>query len=181
MNLVKRQVLDIVDENNNPVMNFSSLVSVKNKIGPEYDILKKCEKDDYYSVLNYLNRGGDPNYTVDNKYTLLGVANTFGSLNLIELLLERGADPNFIGQNVPTYIAQLCYGKVPHMPCMRLFIKHEADINLKDGKGLTPLDYAIDWNNKYYNDCIEKGLTPDDSVISGATRMITVLRSMGAR
>ena len=74
-------------------------------------------------------------------YTSLHEAVQGDSRTIVKMLLEAGADTevtdDVIGATPLHYAAQ-------HFPdCVRLFIKHEADVNAQTDSGETPLDKAV--------------------------------------
>ncbi|MEI0517323.1 ankyrin repeat domain-containing protein [Brachyspira murdochii] len=108
----------------------------------------KREISDIINIL--LDYGADINATIeDDKITgvtsLYYAAYNFFEFN-VKALLERGADPN---------IEVIVYGQLETSPLIaaaavgsytsvKLLIEHGADINYKDNKGYTALDYAIE-------------------------------------
>lgn len=88
------------------------------------------------------------------KYTFLQEAVGEGRLDVVEWLLENGADPNInvTGPNgAPLHEAALStYGET----CMiDILLKYGANPNLYDNTGSTPLWYVID-NDRYAN-CVQ--------------------------
>ena len=82
--------------------------------------------------------GRDPGETVD--WTLLILAATFGQPEVVELLIEEGADINarFFGNgSALIWAAMLSQREV-----VELLLEKEADIALKDEEGNTALDHA---------------------------------------
>ncbi|MCC7401280.1 MAG: ankyrin repeat domain-containing protein [Chitinophagaceae bacterium] len=72
-------------------------------------------------------------------FTVLGLASFFGHLSLVKLLLNKGANPNIASNNqfkvAPIHSA--C--ATSNLNIAELLIKHGADINAKQMKGVTPL------------------------------------------
>ncbi|OQY96546.1 MAG: hypothetical protein B6D37_01575 [Sphingobacteriales bacterium UTBCD1] len=72
-------------------------------------------------------------------FTVLGLASFFGHLSLVKLLLNKGANPNIASNNqfkvAPIHSA--C--ATTNLNIAELLIKHGADINAKQMKGVTPL------------------------------------------
>lgn len=97
-------------------------------------VLHKADVDTIQSVLD---RGADPNIESGGYSTALSNAVGDGHRATVELLLKRGANPNF-GTNPPIFDA------AQNADMIELLIAHGADVSLKrhyDGR--TPLTYAV--------------------------------------
>ena len=70
--------------------------------------------------------------------TLLHCAAYGGHLNVVEFLLERGADPNVQGDDgwTPLHYAVSRY----HVDVARVLLDHGADPTIRDNEGMTPLE-----------------------------------------
>ena len=69
--------------------------------------------------------------------------------NILRLLLENGADPNF---TTPEGVGPLYFAiAFQNLEAVRLLVKHGANLTLKDNKGHIPLYYA---NNNECKDII---------------------------
>lgn len=113
-------------------------------------ILASAKKENTNIINILLDYGSDINAMIeDDKMTgvtsLYYAAYNFFEFN-VKTLLERGADPN---------IEVIVYGQLETSPLIaaaavgsytsvKLLIEHGADINYKDSRGYTALDYAID-------------------------------------
>lgn len=75
-------------------------------------------------------------------FTSLGLASFFGHLSLVNLLLDKGANPNIASNNqfkvAPIHSA--C--AISHFEIVKILIKNGADINTKQMQGFTPLHSA---------------------------------------
>jgi ankyrin repeat protein len=75
------------------------------------------------------------------------------NLQLIELLIAQGADPNgFIDGQCPlTMLVSLHGERRPHLPTVYALLMLGANVNVQDGTGATPLAYAAE--NGYDDIC----------------------------
>lgn len=113
-------------------------------------ILASAKKENTNIINILLDYGSDINAMIeDDKMT--GITSLFYAIhnnfeNNVKVLLERGADPN---------IEAIIYGQLETSPLIYamdldnigiayLLIEHGSDINSKNNKGYTALDYAID-------------------------------------
>ena len=78
-------------------------------------------------ISEYIAYGADPNMKDGNGWTPLQVAIDRNRVNLVEALLQNGADPNLKGEKLPIWEA------LRHPECMKLLLKHGADTNLAVG------------------------------------------------
>lgn len=115
--------------------------------------------NDYYTKTVY---AGYDHGDVDFHYHTFPLYNAIKQydvdLNLVELLLKDGADPNFTTQK--------SLGPVLHtilmnswnentLPVIKLLLKYGADINIRDDDYQTPLhQVAFRWNNHYSEEII---------------------------
>jgi len=108
-----------------------------------------CSKDDPDpSVVDLLlEHGADPNAArIDDGLTPLYGAVVRGHEAMLKSLLSRGADPNW--RNAEHHITPLHAGAINQLQrvspeTIKLLLQHEADPNLPDDRGRTPLISAI--------------------------------------
>lgn len=83
----------------------------------------------------------DPNKIARNGATALMLAANAGHLETIKVLLASKANPNLRGANRPSALAMAANGN--HVEVMKALIKLGADLQAKDDKGYTPLEFAF--------------------------------------
>jgi uncharacterized protein len=75
-------------------------------------------------------------------FNVLGLASFFGHLSLVELLLEKGADPNIASNNHFKVAPIHSSCAISHFDITELLIRYGADVNAKQTQGITPLHEA---------------------------------------
>lgn len=109
----------------------------------EMTIYEAASIGDITTIKKYLqdNPGLVNSYSVDG-FTPLGLASFFNQADIVELLLEKGADPNIATANdfkvAPLHSA--C--ATSDIEIARLLIANGADVNKKQMAGVTPLHSA---------------------------------------
>lgn len=101
--------------------------------------------------------------------TALQAATEMNRLEVVHLLLENGADPNFTRcseVNSPLTIAIIKgFGSI-----VSLLIQHGADVNKREADGTTPLHYAAYWGrNELFGLLVEAGADPSTMDYHGRT------------
>ncbi|MEH7495552.1 ankyrin repeat domain-containing protein, partial [Neobacillus niacini] len=92
------------------------------------------------AAVYYLSQGADPNTFVED-ITCLGLASTGGHYEMMELLLDHGADPNLGLQEInltPLMIA----AKHGDSESVKILLKYKTNPNLQDDFGNTALSIA---------------------------------------
>ena len=92
-----------------------------------------------------LSKGADPNIKSYDGMSLLHHAVTLQHLEIMELLIAYGVNPNEMNRENSTVLNYLmhswcCY---PQIPTVGLLIRSGADVNLPNARGYTPLHGAI--------------------------------------
>ena len=104
---------------------------------------------DVESVKQLLKDGSDPN-GVHQNFTPLSAAFEYPSLEIVSLLLSYGADPNArstsYGVPLLIYAATNMFNNPNEFA--KALIKHNANVNVKDSKGITALVYAVKRKNQ---------------------------------
>ena len=100
--------------------------------------------DDIEALRRLIEQGGDVNATLGDHMTLLWVAVTKRRAEVIELLLESGAEPSLENQDVdgwrPLHLA--CTHDT--LPCVPALLAAGVDVNAKTNDGLCPLHLLSD-------------------------------------
>ena len=97
----------------------------------------------YTAILNlFLAKGADVNDTVPATQTsLLSIASALGKTSTVQLLLEKGADPNLANKLGITPIF-LSISK-QHIDITKLLIAHKADLTIKTKQGIGVKDIIL--------------------------------------
>lgn len=122
-----------------------------------------CEKSTRYGVSSiyrsvqldnpgildaFINKGADPNYTGNEKITLLGEACKQSSVDCVRILLNAGADPDYnLEEYVPALHYAAAYDKEYNYQLVRMLLDAGADPashSVSGGKVMLPYRY-------YYN------------------------------
>jgi len=128
----------------------------------DQEIFKAVENGDTEAVKMYFARGGDPNLVGKRKRSLMHVAAIKGYADILELLIENGADINSTvnrgymmhrgsdSDQTPLHMA------VEHgdYQTVKLLVNAGADVNAKDCYGRTPLFLLASERNK---ETVQKG------------------------
>jgi len=84
-------------------------------------------RNDSVLVTRLLNLGADP----DSDDLPLGKAVTEGYVNIVKILLEAGADPNFVGDGIECPMQLAGYERVDDV--VELLVKHGGDLSMIEG------------------------------------------------
>ncbi|OQS07114.1 hypothetical protein THRCLA_20218 [Thraustotheca clavata] len=107
-----------------------------------------CASDgDVDAVKRYLDSGVSVDAQDENGYTPLQAAVSYNQLDLVELLLSKGANVS-LGDNDDETPLHFC----ENVEIAQLLLAHGASLNAKNSDGRTPLDAAIDDENDELRD-----------------------------
>jgi ankyrin repeat protein len=104
-------------------------------------LLKAAATDDVDKVRSELARGMSPDSASKDGYTLLHLAARAGSMRVLRLLIERGANPNLTtghGSFTPLHLA----AATGRLEAARALLRAGADVRAKTHDGSTPEDFA---------------------------------------
>lgn len=105
-------------------------------------LIEACKKKATHAIAKYLIENGVDINSIMNYKTPLKMAICSQSNEMVEFLLERGADPNFF-VTLEDHTILHFYGKYFDEIPVDLLLKYSADFNTIDMKGLTPLHHAM--------------------------------------
>ncbi len=88
---------------------------------------------------NALEEGTDINIKNDKGWTALMGASMNGHLEIVELLIEKGADVN---DNIIGTTVLMCASLNGHIEIVEFLIDNGADVNVRDSRGSNVLKYA---------------------------------------
>ena len=107
-----------------------------------------------------MSAGFDVNFMDDVGQTLLNWAAAFGTLEMVEYLLEHGADVNRGLKSSSLHYAA-CFGR-PNI--VKLLLQYGADPDLRDEDGHTPLEKAQERGDEWHRQVIETLENPSECV-----------------
>merc|ERR1711902_283161 len=184
------QVVNLADVNGNTALHYSvshgnfDVVSIllDSKVG-NANILNKAgytctmlvslaliSSDTHRAVVKRLFSTADLNVRASQHgQTALMLAVSHGRLDMVDLLLEAGADVNIRDEDGST--ALMCAAEHGHMDIVKLLMKHpEININAVDNDGATALRVAMDASHRdigvllYANMSFSRGASPHSSM-----------------
>ncbi len=152
------------------------------------DLFDAIESNNIEMVKDILNSGINPNirkgYTIPLNYAIQSASdyrlydNDYASHNqmikIIELLLERGADPNF--SNIEGFTPLMHASMVNEKEIVNLLLNNGADPNLKDDDGNTALIYAVEGAIEVVEILLNAGADPTIKNNKGITAYDIALR-----
>lgn len=102
------------------------------------ELSNEMDSEDIDRVRQLIESGADVNATDDDGWTPLDNATNGDLIEIAELLLENGAEVR----------GQLIWAsRNDYVEFVKLFLKHDADVNAVDDEGKTALQYATEEGN----------------------------------
>ncbi len=103
------------------------------------DIFKASRNGDYERVKELLDNGVDVNIINKNNKncTPLHIASIYGHIEILRLLIERGANINALDKSKISSLSYACYHK--RLDVVKLLLKNNANVNIVDNYGNTLL------------------------------------------
>lgn len=139
------------------VARSGTVEEVKELMSMNPDTINKINDKGFYSLTLACYNGNESvglflinhvkNINGDSKYGTPLMAAVFkGQVNLVQALLEKGANPNLadVNKTTPLHYAVLLKNEL----LIELLMASNADTSLKDSRGKTALDYALMDKNK---------------------------------
>jgi E3 ubiquitin-protein ligase HECTD1 len=112
------------------------------------EAIRSSNNDEFFEAME---SGFDVNFMDDVGQTLLNWAAAFGSFEMVEYLLEHGADVNRGVKSSSLHYAA-CFGR-PNI--VKLLLQYGADPELRDEDGHTPLEKAQERGDEWHRQVIE--------------------------
>lgn len=134
-------------------------------------LIDAAYEGDYSKILDCLNKGAKINFTDEYGKSALIYVVEKNDLNLVKLLVDRGANINLIPNlnfGMPAIITSAKYG---YFPISKYLIEKKANLNVRNKFGFSPLHFAALYNDTLlleellnnganYNDTTNNGETP---------------------
>ncbi len=128
------------------------------------------------NIRTLIDGGENVNLLTDNKWSALMEAVSKKDKNIIQLLLENGADINIITTHGDTGLMYLARDENDTSELIRLFIKSGADINKQNEFGHTPLFFAAEHGHKNnIQTLLELGANPKITENDGSTALMKAI------
>eukprot|EP00435_Cladocopium_sp_Y103_P027180 s2143_g6.t1 len=119
--------------------------------------------------------------------TLLQIAASTNNTAMTELLLEAEADPDLLNETNWKYAALHTAARLGHTETLDILLKSNANVNIENEEGLTPLLLAIqfdeDWQYKYIETCriLIEGRADVNSRYDGETPLLIAAENSSYR
>lgn len=113
------------------------------------EIQKALNSDDGPATKKWLSQGWDPDQPLVDGSTLLHAAAGMGYLDVVNALLDGGANPNIVNPQKESPLHKTIFYNTTAQPkIVSALLKAGCDPNIKDADGRTAIDYALVDNNQ---------------------------------
>eukprot|EP00435_Cladocopium_sp_Y103_P021883 s2927_g5.t1 len=129
----------------------------------------------------------NPNVTDDSGRTLLEIAVSTNDTTMTDMLLEAEADPELMNPNTWNFAPLHGAARLGHTEILDILLKSNANVNIDNGEGLTPLFVAIQgdklWEYKYVETCriLIEGRADVNSSYKGNTPLLIAAQNPSYR
>ena len=102
---------------------------------------------DFNLIMLLVEKGADIYDFDEEGVTIFDMAVTYDNMDMVQYMIEQGMDVNHTNRKsrFTPLMAAACYGRVE---IAKLLIKHGADKNAVDSKGISVIDFARKTNKK---------------------------------
>jgi ankyrin repeat protein len=132
-------------------------------------LYKAADNGDLEGVKRLLNNGAEPNIATQGRLTPLGVASFRNFINIVNLLLEKGANVDQITGSqgaTPTFVA----ADMGHVEVLKALLTKKPDLDMSINGGATPLNIASQKGHKEIVELLlENGADVNLALTSGGT------------
>ncbi|MBN2329925.1 MAG: acyltransferase family protein [Candidatus Omnitrophica bacterium] len=147
---------------------------------PKMDIWTAVSDGNVDALNWYIANGADLNMREPaNESTLLIAAAFFGRAEMLELLIQHGANINGLNRDGSTALHTAAF--MGHTECAERLIQNGANIHIRNVYGQTPIEtLATDWNTTQFIASILQVELDREKVEAGRKEIATLLRDAGA-
>ncbi|MCG6194718.1 ankyrin repeat domain-containing protein [Leptospira sp. FAT2] len=131
-------------------------------------------------VQNVLEKGFDPNANLYHGVTPLSLAVKYERFEIVRTLLRFSADPDLADENTGLTPLLHCIIEDSPLEMMSVLIRGNADLNRKDGNGMSPLHHCVNEGKlEPFRLLLESGADPNVQDFDGVTCMNLAKSSHG--
>lgn len=143
--------------------NLQATLALKDLLNNGRHLWRYHNKYEEDKIATLIEDGADPNSSDGYGDTALSYACRFGLIRLVELLLQKGADPNQLNRRqLNAFMFTLKMGEKVSDEIFKLLVKSNLHINQCDDGGRNALRYAIHYDKPHIADLlIDAGADPE--------------------
>lgn len=134
-----------ISENLHVKKNRSTLFGIEDDFIAIDDLRIASKTGNIDSVKSFIEKGVDVDIILKNQWTALMYACSAGQFEIVEYLLQNGADPNFHKDSFTPLMA-VCASTIEDkeklLLCTNCLLKYGAKLNVKDKHNMSPLHFA---------------------------------------